>query len=142
MIKKVNILAGIAIVALSGCTTIIQGTEDKINIKPTEDHKDIECFMPFQENESYKLSNNEFSIDRGPDSQVIRCESDEYEGETTIDSRFQVEWVAVDLLWDLCIITLSCPIDLMTGAFYDYPQNVVVEIEEKSISERATNQIK
>ncbi|GAM70420.1 hypothetical protein JCM19236_558 [Vibrio sp. JCM 19236] len=78
------------------------------------------------------------ALDRSSADLVIECENETQEGSAVIESSFNGAWLLADLLWDLCIFTLSCPIDAATGAFFDYPNKISVDMVNKdgSVNQR------
>lgn len=123
--------------SITGCSTIFNGSTDKVNLRAlgTEDQT-TECII--ESNGVEYVTNghvDSISVDRDSDDLFIRCNNKKQEGIETIESQFMRGFLFLDLVWDACILTLSCPIDLATGNFYDYPDNISVEMKNKDGSE-------
>ncbi|WP_199454864.1 hypothetical protein [Vibrio owensii] len=137
MKKSILSIALISASTLSGCATILQGTEDTVNVHALgASEKLTECTIK-QGKDSYRTLGrvDQVVVGRGSADMLIKCENDTQQGTTSVESSFQGAWLAADLLWDLCIITLSCPIDAASGAFFDYPNDIHVDMVNKDGTE-------
>lgn len=132
--KKLLLTTAI-ISSLSGCATIFTGSETSVRVKPVGvqgGYSNIECKVENANSTEYAQGRNDrVFVDRDSSDLDIFCESPYQEGSATVESDFRQSWLVLDFLWDLCIFTLSCPIDLATGNFYTYDENVNVEMFNK-----------
>lgn len=126
-LKKI-IIASFTFIALSGCATAINGTEDQINIK-SEHEQDMTCKIAmgddFKEHVIQKEKNNIIIVERQSDEILLECKNDDSELTYNIEPSFDGEFIALNILVDFCLI--SCPIDLISGAFYDYPEQIILK---------------
>lgn len=119
---------------LSGCATMFQGTDQTVNImlQGTEDRLS-ECVLSSDEGTWFAEGRSDtVIIDRSYDDLSVRCQNETQQGSVNVKSQFQFEWLAADILWDLCIITLSCPIDALTEAYAEYPEHIIVPMIAKT----------
>jgi len=122
------------VAALSGCTTMFQGYEQTLNIDAQAGNlntADTLCRIKNEEGQWYtsgKLST--VTIERDGNPMFIECTNSEQVGYATVDPSFQTGWLLADIVWDACIITLSCFIDAGYNSFYEYPDYIKVEMKE------------
>lgn len=129
-----------ATTALSGCATILQGTTDNVSLQALgATDKYTQCVIKSGDMTYTTMGKiDTVALDRSSADLVIECENETQEGSAVIESSFNGAWLLADLLWDLCIFTLSCPIDAATGAFFDYPNKISVDMVNKdgSVNQR------
>ena len=129
--------AALIILFTSGCASLFQGTEQFVMPKTLNDAQRTEttCTMTNQEGSwtTPPYTNNRINRDNNPMS--IVCENDSQIGETLVQSEFQIKWAALNFIMDLCII--SCPVDMLNNAIYNYPAaaNIVMHDKQKSSEE-------
>jgi hypothetical protein len=137
--KKIFTVSAL-VLSMTGCATILQGTNDNVSIHALgATEKLTECTIKAGDNSYNTIGKvDQVVLDRSSKDLVIQCENQSQEGTAVVESSFNGAWLAADLLWDLCILTLSCPIDAATGAFFDYPNQIHVEMVNKdgSINEK------
>ena len=124
------LIATSSAILLSGCSTMFNGSTDDVNIRAlgTED-KTTECTVTSNGKEYYANGRvDSISVDRDSDALTIHCKNEFQEGKNVVESDFMTTFLVLDILWDACILTLSCPIDLATGNFFDYPENILVDM--------------
>lgn len=143
MKKLASSLAIIAATQVVGCATVLQGTDDTVNVRALgATDNSVHCTIKAGGDTWFANGvADTVTIDRSSKDLLIQCESETQTGMATAESSFQAGWLFADLLWDLCIITLSCPIDAATGAFYNYPDNVTVEMVNKDGTVNETFQV-
>ena len=119
---KLSIIA-ITLALTTGCSTIFMGSDQNVNITTTD--PTARCTImnasDVRHGSGTAMSTN---IDRSPSNLHIICKGDSTHGAASVDPRFMAEWLLIDVIWDACILTLSCLIDGATGNFYDYPDAV------------------
>lgn len=126
-----TILAAILTLSMSGCATVIQGTEDTVNVRAIDAvTEDTKCTLSSSEGTWYTQGKRDtVTVERDWNDLTVHCENETQEGIKTVESDTQFGWVLVDILVDFCII--SCPIDASTGAMFSYPSEINVEMESK-----------
>jgi len=87
------------------------------------------CNIKNEEGEWISVPNIAVSIHRDGNIMVINCENDKQSGISNLDSDFQGEFLVLDLILDLCII--SCWVDGISNSFYEYPSVVTVPMNDK-----------
>ena len=115
---------------ITGCSTIFNGSTDNINIRAlgTED-KTTECIVTSNDKEYYAHGKvDSILVDRDSDDLTIHCKNEFQKGMNITESDFMARFLVLDIFWDFCIFTLSCPIDFATGNFYDYPENILIDM--------------
>ena len=132
-----KLIAAIAMITMTGCTTMFQGSDQNVTISTLEDKhpNTTTCTLKNEEGMWKTRADMSVNIDRDGNDLVVSCKNYEQKGEVSIDPRFQAEWLVLDILWDACILTMSCVIDGATNAFYEYEENILVPM--KSIVEEA-----
>jgi hypothetical protein len=128
-----KIVLGIALISLAGCATLFDGKYQQFTVNTVNDKvpKATRCVLKNEEGEWRTWANISTVIHRDGNVMSIDCENEEQAGNSTIDSRFQAEYLILDILWDWCIITASCIIDGATNAFFEYPYSASVEMKSK-----------
>ncbi|GAB7227822.1 MULTISPECIES: hypothetical protein [unclassified Vibrio] len=131
--KQFKTLAVAAAMTLSGCATVIQGTDDTVNVRALNtDDRLTQCLLSSDEGSWYTQGKQDTVVVKRDYSDIaVKCENDTQVGTAIVESNFQAGWLLADFFWDLCLITLSCPIDAATGAFYDYPREINVKMSNK-----------
>jgi hypothetical protein len=121
----------IAITTLTGCASMQQGSTQNITIATIND-KNIDktrCNIKNEEGVWTAAPNAAVSIHRDGNSMEIQCENDLQTGINHIEPSFSGGYVFLDLLWDIC--TISCVVDGVNNAFYDYPLAATVAMKDK-----------
>ncbi|MGF1845296.1 MULTISPECIES: hypothetical protein [Vibrio] len=134
-----KILPTVIALSITGCSTIFNGSTDDVNLRALgTDDRTTECIIKSNGAEYFANGRvDSVSVDRDSDDLFIRCNNETQEGIETVEPEFMGGYLFLDILWDACILTLSCPIDLATGNFYDYPDNISVEMKNKDGSENS-----
>jgi len=129
---KKLILATVVATSLTGCATVFQGTDQTVNIvtRSNSGAGDTVCAISNSDGTWYANGKADtVTIDRDGSDVHVNCQNDEQFGSATVESSFQGGWLFADLLWDACILTMSCLIDGASGAFFEYPSNIDVYME-------------
>jgi len=128
-----QLLIALSLLSLTGCAAVFQGTTDTLNVKALGATQELtKCSITDGKANYSTLGKSDIiTVDRGINDLVISCENEDQSGELTVPSDFQQMWLVADIMWDACIITLSCPIDLISGAFFDYPNDLHIEMYNK-----------
>ncbi|MDK9774692.1 hypothetical protein [Vibrio sp. B181a] len=130
--KKLSLaIAIIAASSLSGCATIVQGTEDTMSVKVKDAvSRDIECTLNSDDGVWYTEGTlGSVQVERGSSDMTIICENETQEGSTAVESDYQAGWIIGNIFIDFGIV--SVPMDLISGAAFDYPRHVTVKMENK-----------
>lgn len=117
----------------TGCATMVNGTTDEVNIHAVKSDVQTSCSLILDDEIKGQWEQNgqleSFELERSSDDIRIECISENNKKtKYKVEPKFDDDFLVLDLLVDLCII--SCPIDLITGAFYDYPKTITVEATE------------
>lgn len=114
---------------ITGCATVLQGTSDELTVvvEGGERSSTVCTLTDGRSEQKELLLGVPVSIARTSRDLNIRCEDGALTVEHDVRSSFSSAWLLADFLMDFCIIT--CPVDLATGAFYDYPDKVVVSFD-------------
>lgn len=120
---------------ISGCATVLQGTTDEITLVLHGDpQKQASCTLSDENSIEVALEAGvPLSITRTSDDLTIECKQGDSSLEHQVHSSFSSAWLLTNFLMDFCIIT--CPVDLATGAFYDYPNEVVISFGDEGLSQ-------
>lgn len=110
----------LALTALTGCATMFNGATDTINVDAGDGAVCAIGDVKFK---------GAVVVPRSYDDVEIVCESDQGSGTITVESDLQEHMLGVNFLLDFCI--MSCPMDMASGALYDYPDTVVVPMMDK-----------
>jgi hypothetical protein len=123
----------IALISLSGCATIFQGKFQEFTVHTIDDKmpRATQCVLTNEEGEWRALANTPTTIHRDGNEMNVKCENQEQVGSLSITPHFQGLWLALDIVWDYCILTASCIIDGATNSFYEYPGAATVDMKSK-----------
>jgi hypothetical protein len=120
------LVSALAVLFLSGCATLFEGRTQNITLSTIND-KDISktrCTLANEEGSWIAAPNTSTNVHRDGNNLEIHCENDEQKGDSSLHSSFNGGYLALDLLFDICII--SCFVDGINNSFYEYPKNVSV----------------
>lgn len=127
MIK--NIMTGcVIIISLSGCATAINGTNDEINISSLQE-RNMKCQLVSNNKVQKEWIQNKdietITVPRESEDLLLKCKDDKNELTYNIESSLDGQFIALNFLIDFCLI--SCPIDLVSGALYNYPEQIILK---------------
>ncbi|NTW44717.1 MAG: hypothetical protein HGB14_09870 [Anaerolineaceae bacterium] len=126
-----SVLTVACISLLSGCASMFQGSHQNLTIATINDKKpdNTRCEVTNEEGKWTTAPNAAVSIHRDGNNMSIECKNDFQSGATYVDPQFNGAYLGLDLLLDLCII--SCIVDGVNNAFYEYPQFVTLPLKDK-----------
>jgi hypothetical protein len=110
------------------------GKHQEFTVKTTGDTttQQTRCELKNEEGKWKILANAATSIHRDGNEMTIDCENESQTGSGSVEPSFNGGWLALDIVWDACIITLSCVIDGTTNAWYSYPDSTTIEMKDKA----------
>lgn len=127
-----RILFAILIQSLSGCASMFQGSEQIVNIQTSGYEGNaqlIECTIKNEEGEWFSTGKASINIERDGNPMDVSCKNETHQGQYLAEPKFEAHWLLADILWDACVLTLSCIIDGANNAFYEYNENIVVPMK-------------
>jgi hypothetical protein len=126
-----QILGVLGLCLLVGCASIFQGTHQNLTVATINDKvpDKTRCKITNEEGAWIAAPNASVSIDRDGNKMTIQCENEQQSGVNQIEPEFEGAYLGLDLLLDLCII--SCIVDGVNNAFYQYPSFVTVMMADK-----------
>ncbi len=116
----------------SSCASMVNGSHQDLTVETVNDtaSSKTECVIKNEEGTWNARSNSTVSIHRDGNSMEIQCSNELQTGMNSIEPKFNGGLLAADFIYlDLCII--SCVIDGVTNAFYEYPSGVTVPMVDK-----------
>jgi hypothetical protein len=128
------ILVAIALALSTGCASVVNGSDQTTNINTIGQEgsdRDVVCRVSNCKGTFTTQPNTTVSIKRAACDLQIHCE-DEVTGETgnaTLESEYKARFLLPNILIDYCIF--SCPIDLLTGSVFKYPESVTVDMDHE-----------
>ena len=131
--KKLLLASAIvASTSVTGCATIFEGPTQNFKINTVNDtaSRDTRCNVTNEEGTWGTYADGGMTIHRDGNPMKVECRNDTQVGVTEVEPRFQAEYLVLDIIWDACILTLSCVIDGVNNSFYEYPPSVDVYMEE------------
>lgn len=125
--KKSLIL--LLVVFLTGCATVFRSPSQYVTVVPigTQDRVNT-CSLTNEEGNWSGFPNAPIKIERDGNPMSVECSGDNARGTVEAKPDFGWPYLALNLLFDLCII--SCPVDGLTNSFYSYPETIVVPMSE------------
>jgi hypothetical protein len=116
---------------LGGCATLKHGGDDEIVVKSVnyEKYDGIDCMFTNEEGSWNSALGMEVLIERDGNTLNIECSNDIISKQILVEPAFEVGSLLADMgffiLGSVCII--ACPIDMITNALYDYPDEIYVD---------------
>ncbi|MFT7008196.1 MAG: hypothetical protein ACJAXJ_002735 [Colwellia sp.] len=130
--KLGKILVGFfAFTLVSGCASIKQGKEQVVSLS-TLNNSDISntvCTLKNDDGEWQVSGEKSILVSRDGDPLQVVCENSAQQGSAEFIAEFGYKWLAYNAIIDLC--TISCAVDGVNGAFYQYPEELQIVMEEK-----------
>jgi hypothetical protein len=122
---------------INGCATISNGDFQNVTIS-TPNNSAIEktrCKVTNEEGEWLAAPEIPLGIHRDGNPMRVKCLNRGQSGTTSVSPEFDGEYVVLDLLLDLCVI--SCFVDGYNNTFYSYPTTISVPM----VNDNQTEQI-
>lgn len=119
----------VSLCLLSGCASVFQGAEQNI-IVVTDNNKSVSgtrCTIKNEEGVWNTVPQARVSIHRDDNVLEIQCKNATQTGINQIAPDFNVGYLGADLLLSGC--TISCLIDGINNAFYQYPPFITVPMK-------------
>ncbi len=122
-----SISLGAAVVVLSGCASITQGTSQTMifNLEP----KEVTCIASRDGDGqigSITTSNNTLTVSKDKDDIVVACKASGHKPKTVrLVSSTQAAGVVGGIFLDLGVV------DMMTGAMWKYPESTNIALEKE-----------
>ena len=119
-----------SILTLTGCATTSNGGYQDIAIKTINDRdfRSTKCQLENEEGQWVGVPATTVRIHRDGNSMEVSCKNELQTGSTSVQPKFKVGGMVLNLIFDLCII--SCVVDGITNALYVYPSNVTVRMDD------------
>lgn len=117
---------------LSGCASLTKGSHQTFAVVAANDQMPdkTHCTIKNEEGEWSTEPTAGVNIHRDGNTMDIECENATQFGRNQIEPKFDKELLWIDFVWlDLCVI--SCVIDGVNNAFYEYPSPVTVQMQPK-----------
>lgn len=119
----------LAMVAATGCATVIEGGDQTVNVSTTgcEEHGVIQCSAVNDDGSSQLTAPASVSVDKDMDDLTISCRSKDKVayGEVIVESSYEA-WNAGNLLLGGVI---GVGVDAATGAMWNYPSSIIVPMK-------------
>lgn len=130
MIK--NITAAILALSITGCASIINGSDQTIVIETLDDIGTTTCTARNDEGTYRAKAGEPMRVYRSDADLVVKCENRQQVATTVIESENEWWYYPLDFItWDLCIF--SCVIDTSSGNIYEYPQRTSLLMDYKGV---------
>lgn len=126
--KHAVILA--AMLALSGCATIMNGSTQDVNVVTTRAGRPVygaQCELRNSRGTWLVMSGQPVTISRAYSDMEVQCIADKTSGSGKMVSVTNGGAIAANLMLDLCIF--SCPIDMSSGALWAYPPRITIDLQ-------------
>ena len=128
------VFLALLVVPLVGCANIVRGTYQQIHIGAYDTRTDelvaADCRLSNDEGTVRTKSNRTVKVGRDKDSLRVDCSTDDLAGQTVVDGRVNMGFLAVNFfLIDGCII--SCFVDGLSGAWAEYPASIDVPLDPR-----------
>ena len=119
---------------LTGCASTFNQPHQFVTVSTfgSEDYS-ADCTLSNEEGTWKGRASTQIKVHRDGNPMQVECKNGDMTGFTVVHPDFDAEYVILDLLFDLCII--SCPIDAYTNSFYDYPAMIQVPMKRNYASE-------
>lgn len=122
---KNTITAALLALALSGCASIMNGSEQTIVVNALDPAGNTTCTATNDEGTYRARAGAGMRVRRSSDDLVVRCENRHQVATAVIESSNQWWYYPINaIVWDLCLI--SCVIDTATGNIFKYPSSTDV----------------
>ena len=126
--------ATVGLVALSGCASIIDGSTQVVSVKTIADGTDVAgaaCTLRNNKGEWYLTTPGTVSVHRSYDDINVKCAKDGYIANVgTVSSSTRGMTFGNILFGGL----IGAGVDMGTGAAYDYPSPIVVQLHPATTS--------
>ena len=113
-------------VFISGCATMSNGDFQNVTITTPNNsaNEKTRCKVANEEGEWIAAPDIQFGVHRDGNPMTVTCQNSLQTGSTSVSPQFDGEYVVLDLLLDLCVI--SCFVDGYNNTFYAYPTPISV----------------
>lgn len=127
--KKIMLIG--AALSLIGCAAMFDGSHQDLTVMTTNDKSDNTLCVASNEEGTWTniMPAQAKEIEKDGNTLSVRCENPTQLGVGTSESKFQGEYLVLDLLLDYCII--SCWVDGISNSFYQYPSSIVIPMKDK-----------
>lgn len=125
--KLIRILPLLAATMLLGaCASMLNGKYQPVTVVPVGgDFENDQCTLSNSKGNWVRVPGKETLVLRASGPLQVECEGEQHRGTATVDSKTQWRYYWANfLIWDLC--TISCIVDMSTGALFDYPTVIQV----------------
>ncbi|MBT3872551.1 MAG: hypothetical protein HOF75_08005 [Flavobacteriaceae bacterium] len=128
MYKKITLL--LIGFFLTGCASMTNSSHQNITIATTNNqhYNETRCSLENEEGKWSASPDAAVMIHRDGNTMNVSCQNNSQFGEISVSPEFEGSYLFLDLLLDLCIV--SCVVDGVNNAFYDYPSFVSVHLQE------------
>lgn len=132
MIKTIS--TAILALALTGCASTINGSDQTIVIETLDDVGHTTCVAGNDEGTYRARAGAAMKVKRSSGDLIVRCENRQQVATTVIESDLEWWYYPIDfVLLDLCLI--SCWVDTGTGNIYEYPKRTTVLMDYKAVNQ-------
>lgn len=125
--KPIRILSLFAAtMLLSACASMLNGKYQPVTVVPVGgDFENDQCTLSNSKGKWVRVAGQETLVLRASGPLQVECEGERHRGTATVDSKTQWRYYWANfIIWDLC--TISCIVDMSTGALFDYPTVIQV----------------
>lgn len=123
-----KILCAMVLLAVTGCATIMEGDDQSIAVSVVgcEEHGNPICIATNKHNAVKIRTPGAMPIDKGKPDLTVSCESDnkKAKGIVVIDS----DWEAMSAGNLILGGFIGIGVDAISGAMWEYPQSIIVEM--------------
>lgn len=126
--KKYLLALAIASTLLSGCASMDRGSRQELSVE-TQNNANVEktsCVVTNDDGKWTTPPSRTIHVERDGAPMNVKCENDTQSGNQIVSAEFANKYILQNIIWDFC--TISCLIDGFSGAFYEYPHYVYVDM--------------
>lgn len=122
-----NVIIITSALSLSGCASILSGTEQQINLA-TPKHKNAKCRITNDQGEWFCNNTPEIiKVKRSKENLIVTCEKEDLIGESSVKPSFNSATLANVLAGGV----IGLAIDYGSDAAYEYPSNIEIMLSKK-----------
>jgi len=122
--KKYLSVIAIASTLLSGCASMDRGSRQELSVE-TQNNANVEktsCVVSNDDGKWTTPPSRTIHVERDGAPIKVKCANDTQSGNRMVSPEFANKYIWQNIFWDFCII------DGFSGAFYEYPHHVYVDM--------------
>ncbi len=129
--KKQLLAWTIASILFSGCASMDRGSRQELSVE-TQNNANVEgtsCVVTNDDGKWTTQPSRTIHVERDAAPMNVKCENNAQSGTSMVSPEFANKYILQNVIWDFC--TISCLIDGFSGAFYEYPHYVYVDMVKR-----------